>query len=125
MRIKIVHLNEWDDRTQGTDLSTFRTLFDGTTSSPALISDLERIGYERYLTIDRFHPCEHHPDVLIYQTSDALDRMLGTEALTGVAPWMAWCHGRYHDHDIDLPVHSRGVEPRSSAVRWRGKCFGS
>ena len=50
-RIKSVHLNEWDKRTQASGLNTFRTLIDGTTSWPAVISELERIGYERYLTL--------------------------------------------------------------------------
>ena len=76
-RIKNIHLKEWDKRTQEFNLNTFRTLLDGTTNWPAVISELERIGYEGYLTFEYFHPFEHYPEALIYQTSDALDRMLG------------------------------------------------
>ena len=76
-RIKNIHLKEWDKRTQEFNLNTFRTLLDGTTNWPAVIRELERIGYEGYLTFEYFHPFEHYPEALIYQASDALDRMLG------------------------------------------------
>ena len=35
------------------------------------------IGYEGYLTFEYFHPFPHYPEALIYQTSDALDRIMG------------------------------------------------
>ena len=76
-RIKNIHLKEWDKRTQEFNLNTFRTLLDGTTNWPAVIGELEQIGYQGYLTFEYFHPFEHYPEALIYQTSDALDRMLG------------------------------------------------
>ena len=76
-RIKNVHLKEWDKRTHEFNLNTFRTLLDGTTNWPAVIRSLERIGYTGYLTFEYFHPFEHYPEALVYQTSDALDRMLG------------------------------------------------
>lgn len=76
-RIKNVHLKEWDKRTQEFNLHTFRTLLDGTTNWPAVISELERIGYDGYLTFEYFHPFDHYPEALIHQTSDAMNRMLG------------------------------------------------
>ncbi len=39
-----------------------------------------RVGYDGYLTFEYFHPFPHYPEALIYQTSDALDRMLGRKA---------------------------------------------
>ncbi len=75
-RIKNIHLKEWDKRTQEFNLHTFRTLLDGTTNWPAVIAALEGIGYDGYLTFEYFHPHQHYPEALIYQTSDALDRML-------------------------------------------------
>lgn len=107
------------------DPNTFRTLLDGSSSRPAVISELERIGFEGYLTFECFHPIEHHPEVLIHQTADVLDPMLGSAGLTGVAPWIAMYCEQHRNHDIRPPVHSRGIEPKSSAVRWRGKRFGS
>ena len=76
-RIKNIHFKEWDKRTHEFNLATFRTLLDGTTNWPAVIESLDAVGYRGYLTFEYFHPFEHYPEALIYQTSDALDRMLG------------------------------------------------
>ena len=76
-RIKNIHFKEWDKRTHEFNLNTFRTLLDGTTNWPAVIEALDRVGYRGYLTFEYFHPFEHFPEALVYQTSDALDRMLG------------------------------------------------
>ena len=76
-RIKNVHFKEWDKRTHEFNLHTFRTLLDGTTNWPAVMEELDRIGYQGYLTFEYFHPHSHYPEALLHQTSDALDRMLG------------------------------------------------
>lgn len=76
-RIQNVHLKEWDRRSQGFGLSAFRTLLDGTTNWPAVMEELDRIGYRGYLTFEYFHPFQHYPEALIYQTSDAMDYILG------------------------------------------------
>lgn len=79
-RIKNVHFKEWDKRTQEFNLHTFRTLLDGTTNWPAVIEELDSTGYQGYLTFEYFHPFNHYPEALLFQTSDALDRMLGRKA---------------------------------------------
>ena len=79
-RIKNIHFKEWDKRTHEFNLNTFRTLLDGTTSWPAVIQGLDESGYRGYLTFEYFHPFSHYPEALIYQTSDALDWMLGRKA---------------------------------------------
>ncbi|MBC8877336.1 MAG: sugar phosphate isomerase/epimerase [Planctomycetes bacterium] len=79
-RIRNIHFKEWDKRTQEFNLNTFRTLLDGTTNWPAVIEELDKVGYRGYLTFEYFHPFEHFPEALVYQTSDALDRMLGRKA---------------------------------------------
>lgn len=79
-RIKNIHFKEWDKRTQEFNLHTFRTLLDGTTNWPAVIEALDKIGYREYLTFEYFHPFNHYPEALVYQTSDALDWMLGRKA---------------------------------------------
>ena len=38
---------------------------------------LEAIEYRGYLTFEYFHPFQYYPDALVFQTSDALDRILG------------------------------------------------
>ena len=79
-RTKNVHLKEWDKRQGEFNLNTFRTLLDGTTNWPAVIEAFDAVGYRGYLTFEYFHPFQHYPEALIYQTSDALDRMLGKKA---------------------------------------------
>jgi hexulose-6-phosphate isomerase len=76
-RTQNIHFKEWDKRTQEFNLHTFRTLLDGTTNWPAVVEALDVVGYRGYLTFEYFHPFAHFPEALIYQTSDALDRMLG------------------------------------------------
>src|SRR5262249_40962967 len=72
-----VHLKEFDR--EGTDhsLASFRTLLDGSTDWPAVVEAFAKVGYKGYLTFEYFHPFLHYPEALIYQTSDALDRILG------------------------------------------------
>jgi len=76
-RIQNIHFKEWDKRQKEFNLNTFRTLLDGTTNWPAVLSALDAIEYRGYLTFEYFHPFDHWPEALIYQTGDALDRMLG------------------------------------------------
>ena len=76
-RIKNIHFKEYDKRTHEFNLYSFRPLLDGTTNWPAVIEALDQVGYRGYLTFEYFHPFAHYPESLIYQTSDALDRMLG------------------------------------------------
>ncbi len=76
-RIKNIHFKEWDKRMHEFNLNTFRPLLDGTTNWPAVMEALDKIGYRSHLTFEYFHPFQHYPEALIYQTSDALDWMLG------------------------------------------------
>jgi L-ribulose-5-phosphate 3-epimerase len=77
-RIKNIHFKEYSKRA-GTEfhLESFRPLLDGTTNWPAVLAALDAVGYRDYLTFEYFHPYDHWPEALIYQTSDSLDRMLG------------------------------------------------
>ena len=79
-RVKNIHFKEFDKRQNEFTLNTFRTLLDGTTNWPAVIEELDKIDYRGYLTFEYFHPFSHYPEALIYQTSDALDWMLGRKA---------------------------------------------
>ncbi len=76
-RIKNVHLKEYTKKGTDHSLEAFRPLLDGTTNWPAVMSAFAETGYEGYLTFEYFHPWQHHPEALIYQTSDSLDRLLG------------------------------------------------
>ncbi len=79
-RIKNVHLKEFSKKGTDHSLESFRPLLDGTTDWPAVLSALAESGYDGYLTFEYFHPFPHYPEALIYQTSDALDRILGRKS---------------------------------------------
>jgi hexulose-6-phosphate isomerase len=76
-RIKNVHLKEYSKKVHEFNLHTFRPLLDGTTNWPAVLEALDQVGYRGHLTFEYFNPWPHWPEALVYQTSDALDRMLG------------------------------------------------
>jgi L-ribulose-5-phosphate 3-epimerase len=76
-RIKNIHFKEYTKKGTDFSLESFRPLLDGTTNWPAVMNSLDQIGYGGYLTFEYFHPFVHYPEALIYQASDALDRMLG------------------------------------------------
>jgi len=57
----------------------FRGL-DGTTNWPAVTEELEKAGYNGFLTFKYFHPYIHYPEALIWQTSDSMDRILGRKS---------------------------------------------
>jgi len=76
-RIQNTHLKEYSKRVNEFNLNAFRPLLDGTTNWPKVIESLDKVGYRGYLTFEYFNPFPHWPESLVYQTSDALDRMLG------------------------------------------------
>ena len=76
-RTKNIHFKEFTKKGTDYSLETFRPLLDGTTNWPAVMNELERVGYDGYVTFEYFHPYIHYPEALIYQTSDSLDRILG------------------------------------------------
>ncbi len=81
-RIKNVHLKEYTKKGTDHSLEAFRPLLDGTTNWPAVLEAFDGIGYDGYLTFEYFHPYQHFPEALIYQTADSLDRMLGIKQST-------------------------------------------
>ncbi len=76
-RIKNIHFKEFTKKGTDYSLETFRPLLDGTTNWPAVMAELDKVGYSEYLTFEYFHPYPHYPEALVYQTSDSLDRILG------------------------------------------------
>jgi len=78
-RIKNVHLKEFTKKGTDVSLEAFRPLLDGTTNWPAVLEAFAATGYQGYLTFEYFHPYQHFPEALVYQTADSLDRMLGAK----------------------------------------------
>ncbi len=79
-RIRNVHFKEFSKKGTDHSLDSFRTLLDGTTNWPAVMTALASTSYSGYVTFEYFHPFQHYPEALIYQTSDALDRILGRKS---------------------------------------------
>ena len=77
-RIRNVHLKEFSKKGTDSSLEAFRPLLDGTTNWPAVLDALDTNGYRSYLTFEYFHPYQYWPEALIHQTSDSLNRMLGS-----------------------------------------------
>lgn len=76
-RTKNIHFKEFTKKGTDYSLETFRPLLDGTTNWPAVMEELDKVGYDGFVTFEYFHPYPHYPEALIYQTSDSLDRILG------------------------------------------------
>jgi hexulose-6-phosphate isomerase len=76
-RIRNIHFKEYTKKGTDFSLESFRPLLDGTTNWPGVMEALDGVGYRGYLTFEYFHPFQHYPEALVYQASDALDRMLG------------------------------------------------
>jgi L-ribulose-5-phosphate 3-epimerase len=79
-RTRNIHLKEFTKKGTDYSLETFRPLLDGTTNWPAVTEALAQTGYKGFLTFEYFHPYQHYPEALIYQTSDSLDRILGRKS---------------------------------------------
>lgn len=79
-RIQNVHFKEFTKKGTDHSLESFRPLLDGTTNWPAVLEALDANNYRGYVTFEYFHPYQHFPEALIFQTSDSLDRMLGRKA---------------------------------------------
>jgi hexulose-6-phosphate isomerase len=79
-RIRNIHFKEFTKKGTDYSLESFRTLLDGTTNWPAVMDALDKTGYRGHVTFEYFHPFAHYPEALIYQTSDALDRIIGRKA---------------------------------------------
>jgi hexulose-6-phosphate isomerase len=75
-RIQNVHFKEFSRKGTDYSLESFRPLLDGSTNWPAVVAALDDAGYRGYVTFEYFHPWNHYPEALVYQTSDSLDRML-------------------------------------------------
>ncbi len=79
-RTQNIHFKEFTKKGTDYSLETFRPLLDGTTNWPAVMDALAAVGYRGYVTFEYFHPYQHYPEALVYQTSDSLDRILGRKS---------------------------------------------
>lgn len=74
-RIKKVHFKDY--RRQAGGLHGFVDLLAGDVDYPAVVQALNEIGYSGYVTAEMIPNYAHHTDQIIYNTSGAMDAILG------------------------------------------------
>jgi L-ribulose-5-phosphate 3-epimerase len=74
-RIKKVHFKDYR-RDVGT-LSGFVDLLSGDVNYPAVVEELKKIGYNSYVTAEMIPPYKNYPEQIVYNTSLAMDKILG------------------------------------------------
>lgn len=75
-RIKRVHFKDFR-RAVGTG-DGFVDLLSGDVNWPAVIAALEEVGYDGYVTAEMIPLYKHYPEVLVYNTSLAMDAILSS-----------------------------------------------
>ncbi|MGO4372371.1 sugar phosphate isomerase/epimerase family protein [Paenibacillus sp. 2TAB19] len=74
-RIKKVHFKDY--RRQAGGLHGFVDLLAGDVDYPVVVAALESIGYDDYVIAEMIPPYTHHTKQIIYNTSAAMDAILG------------------------------------------------
>jgi L-ribulose-5-phosphate 3-epimerase len=78
-RIKRVHFKDYR-RTAG-GLHGIVDLLAGDVDYPAVVAALKEIGYDQYVSAEMIPPYQHYADQIIYNTSAAMDAILGRSGL--------------------------------------------
>jgi hexulose-6-phosphate isomerase len=74
-RIKKVHFKDY--RVEAGGLHGFVDLLAGDVNYPEVIKALNEIGYDDWVSAEMIPNYKHHTDAIIYNTSYAMDRILG------------------------------------------------
>ncbi|OAB43934.1 sugar phosphate isomerase/epimerase family protein [Paenibacillus antarcticus] len=74
-RIKKVHFKDY--RRQAGGLHGFVDLLAGDVDYPVVMESLRAIGYDNYVTAEMIPPYNHYSEQIIYNTSGAMDAILG------------------------------------------------
>lgn len=75
-RIKKVHIK--DSKIADARNTTIETgLLEGDINWPAVVDGLKKVGYDGFITAEILPPYAHYPEALIYNTSIALDYIIG------------------------------------------------
>lgn len=74
-RIKKVHFKDY--RVAAGDLYGFVDLLAGEVNWPAVMRQFEKVGYDGWVTAEMIPPYTHYPETIIYNTSNAMDKILG------------------------------------------------
>ena len=74
-RIKKVHFKDY--RVEAGGLHGFVDLLAGDVNYPAVTAELEKIGYDGWVTAEMIPNYKYYTETIIYNTSNAMDRILG------------------------------------------------
>lgn len=74
-RIKKVHFKDY--RIEAGGLHGFVDLLAGDVNYPAVVNELEQIDYDGWVTAEMIPNYKYHTETIIYNTSNAMDRILG------------------------------------------------
>ena len=73
-RIKKVHFKDY--RREAGGLCGFVDLLSGDVNWPAVMAQFEKVGYDGWATAEMLPPYTHYPETIIYNTSNAMDKIL-------------------------------------------------
>lgn len=74
-RIKKVHFKDY--RRAAGDLYGFVDLLAGEVNWPAVMEQLNKVNYDGWVTAEMLPPYTHYPETILYNTSNAMDYILG------------------------------------------------
>ncbi len=74
-RIKKVHFKDY--RVEAGGLHGFVDLLAGDVNYPAVMEELEKVGYDGWVTAEMIPNYKYYTETIIYNTSNAMDRILG------------------------------------------------
>ena len=74
-RIKKVHFKDY--RTEAGGLCGFVDLLAGDVNYPAVVEMLDKVGYDGWVTAEMIPNYKYHTETIIYNTSNAMDAILG------------------------------------------------
>jgi len=74
-RIKKVHFKDFRRETPG--LTGFVDLLAGEVNWPKIMEELKKAGYDGWVSAEMLPPYAHYPETIIYNTSNAMDKILG------------------------------------------------
>ena len=74
-RIKKVHFKDY--RRAACDLCGFVDILSGDVNWPAVMAQFDKVNYDGWVTAEMLPPYTHYPETIIYNTSNAMDKILG------------------------------------------------
>lgn len=76
-RIKKVHFKDFRRESGNGNLAGFVDLLAGDVNYPAVMEEFKKIGYDGWVSAEMIPPYKHYPETIIYNTSNAMDKILG------------------------------------------------